>query len=136
MRQIQARILRMTLKKQLENLPFEIIKHGKVVALVSKGNIQNQSEDQKQIVLLKSYILELEKKLKNNSLPNYPILPNAEVDPEALVSLTRAVTSGRCQVPFCKLEGPYRQDWEVWNDTIGEMTHKPGFVCNRHYLKK
>jgi len=60
----------------------------------------------------------VEKKYINNA----PILPKVELK------------LSPCLIPSCKLSGPFRPDYAVFNATLGEMTPMPGHICLKHYL--
>lgn len=116
MRKVSIRELKSKLSANLKDLPFQVIdgKSKKIIAQV----VPLGDSDDNQIKLLLARIAELE------SSP----FRSRDRDTSPPPQLT-----GRCIVPGCRGYGPHREDFEVWDETYGEMKRVPGFVCNRHY---
>lgn len=121
---VTVRELRANLAKYLQQ-STEVIdgKSKQVVAIISPPG-RSEDEKDRQIQLLQARILELE------ATP--PPYRTRDREVEAIAPLLE----GRCVIPYCRGYGPYRDDFEVWDETYGEMKPVKGCVCSTHYKKK
>lgn len=124
MRKVSIRELKSKLSANLKDLPFQVW-DAKTKTVIANVSLISPSDDKdRQIQLLQAKILELE-----SSPPPY-----RSRDRE--IETVAPPVEGRCVIPFCRGYGPYRTDFEVWDETFGEMKKVLGFICPTHYKKR
>lgn len=114
--------------KWMADLPVELIRYGKVVAIISSPEKFLENNTTENLVQLHQITAAVP-----DETPKVKYFP-AQKDFSEEIDQEDPLDIARCVMPNCALKGPKRPDWMTYNEVIGEMVKSPSYACKKHYL--
>lgn len=138
MKSYSIRELDKKLSAALKELPFLITNHNIPYAQVIPVEKTDTS-----VVIKNVQTLESKPEVKEENVPTFKPDPVIKYDsdyrpspkPSQVTTIENMIKVGKCIFPGCKGEGSYHPELEFWDDALGEMRPKPGFLCKTHERK-